>query len=1109
MNDEFAVATEPTAVSQASTEPEFERSLPFPLTDIQEAYWVGRNIALELGNVAPQRWIEIEGNDLDINRFTLALRRLIDRHDMLRAIIRQDGQQQILSHVTPYEIDVLDLRGYASEVVTQRLREVRRSVSLEQFVTFQWPLFSVRASQLGDHHYRLHFNFDMLLVDLMSFQIMFRDLAILYDERDETLAPIDFGFRDYVLATRSMRGSVGYRKAKHHWWSRLPSLPAMPELPLEGQLDSVAAPRFEVRVVGVEPEAWNRIKDAGADRGLTPSTIALTAFCEAVGGWSAKNKFGLMMTAFNRRPLHPAVNEMLGDFTSTILLDVERNPGESFEVRARRLQQQVWVGFRHGQVSGIEVLREMNRRNGTPLRAAAPVIFNSTLQTSPGNLPPPSALEGPLPMDDAILAHPHSGDRWQHDRRIGALGDVVYSAGQAPQILLEARASDRAGYLAIVIDFLGELLPSGAVDDMARVLTELLRELSQTDAGWSAPRRRLLPPAQLHQREAINAAARTTPALVALPALVAQHCRQSHDRQALAWSTGLMTFGELDARAEGVARRLSTMVARNDLVAVVMERGWEQVVGVLGAVRAGAGYVPIDPELPPERLHHLLRHSMARVGLGQRRVIEAVEGDQEMAWLAVDELPEQRPSGNLHGPRVDDLAYVIYTSGSTGLPKGVMIQHRAATNTIVEVNRRFRVGVNDRVLSVSSLSFDLSVYDIFGLLAAGGGVVLLDSSRAQDPAHWLELMWREEATIWNSVPSLMELLVEHIERHRASPPPLRLIMLSGDRIPVDLVDRLRSLFPGSQLVSLGGATEASIWSTYYPIGSVGGWKRIPYGRPLANQSLHVLDDALDPCPVWVSGQLYIGGAGLAQGYWRDAEKTAASFLRHPVTGERLYRTGDICRYLPDGNLDILGREDSQVKIRGSRIELGEIEAALLQHPDVREAVIAVSGERSIDKRLVAYVVLREHSTLDPAELHGFLRLKLPRYMLPSSYIDVPTIPRNANGKIALAALPDPSTPDMVGSGGEIPEEDQEAAQAIAAVVESVLDIDGLGSEDVNLLDLGATSIDYLRMMNRLEEELGFRPDLEKLLDRPTLSHLTSSYRTWLLRSATVDRPEAP
>ncbi|HBL28881.1 MAG TPA: non-ribosomal peptide synthetase, partial [Acidobacteria bacterium] len=265
------------------------------------------------------------------------------------------------------------------------------------------------------------------------------------------------------------------------------------------------------------------------------------------------------------------------------------------------------------------------------------------------------------------------------------------------------------------------------------------------------------------------------------------------------------------------------------------------------------------------------------------------------------------------------------TSGSTGTPKGVMIEHRGAVNTLLDVNRRFAVGPEDRVLAVSALSFDLSVYDVFGLLAAGGSLTLPRPEAARDPEHWLDLMHRDRVTIWNSAPALLEMLVEHAAtRGERLPASLRLVLLSGDWIPVSLPGRLRTLAPGAAVVSLGGATEASIWSILYPIAAVDpAWRSIPYGRPMDNQGFHVLNRALAPCPVWVPGDLYISGTGLARGYWRDPAKTAASFFLHPGTGERLYRTGDLGRYLPGGDIEFLGRDDLQVKIQGFRIELGE------------------------------------------------------------------------------------------------------------------------------------------------------------------------------------------
>ncbi len=337
---------------------------------------------------------------------------------------------------------------------------------------------------------------------------------------------------------------------------------------------------------------------------------------------------------------------------------------------------------------------------------------------------------------------------------------------------------------------------------------------------------------------------------------------------------------------------------------------------------------------------------------------------------------------------------MIYTSGSTGLPKGVMIDHQAAHNTILDLNARFQIGPDDRVLGLSALSFDLSVYDIFGVLAAGGTLVLPAPDAHRDPAHWLDLAQSAQVTLWNSVPALLEMFATFLApQPQRWPCSLRLALLSGDWIPLRLPQQVRQLAPQLELISLGGATEAAIWSIYYPITTVEPhWASVPYGRPLDNQQFYVLDASSRECPEWVVGELYIGGAGLAQGYWRDPVRTAERFIPNPFaenkeqrtknkkprTGDghppssilhppssRLYKTGDLGRYLPDGNIEFLGRADYQVKVQGYRIELGEVEAALLAHPQVQAAVAAVQGERFGPKRLVAYVVpVQEQKTKD-------------------------------------------------------------------------------------------------------------------------------------------------
>ena len=600
-------------------------------------------------------------------------------------------------------------------------------------------------------------------------------------------------------------------------------------------------------------------------------------------------------------------------------------------------------------MSGVEVTRQLARARGSLGRALMPVVFTSA------------------------VAHPRrdaTAERRSPGTATPGKPGTLYGISQTPQVWIDHQVSEHRGALLYNWDCVEELFPPGLLDDMFGAYEELLARLADDDGSWSELDREHLPEGQATVRARVNA---TEGPLSddRLEALVWRRVAEQAGQPAVIAVDRTLTYERLQAEARTAARRLLEAGTQpGDLVAIAMRKGWEQAVAALAVLEAGAAYVPVDPDLPPERFREILEHASVRVALTQPGPLAAIEWPADVRPLALHAEDEAADPGPLRAPGSgqEDIAYVIYTSGSTGRPKGVVIDHRGAVNTIEDINRRFGVAAGDRVLALSSLSFDLSVYDIFGVLAAGGTVVVPASGTSRAPEHWLELMRRHGVTIWNTVPALMEMLVEHLEgREERIPEALRLVMMSGDWIPLSLPDRIRRLCAHRpDVVSLGGATEASIWSIFHPIGVVeAGWRSVPYGRPLANQRFHVLDGVLTRRPDWVAGDLYIGGAGLAKGYWRDPATTARSFVRHPRTGERLYRTGDLGRALPDGNIEFLGREDSQVKVHGHRIELGEIEKAALGHPAVEAAVAAAIGDPKGKRRLALYIVAGRRDEAPP------------------------------------------------------------------------------------------------------------------------------------------------
>lgn len=1049
----------------------------FPLTDIQQAYWIGRSGAFELGNVATHFYGEIDSRDLDLERLAAALNKLIARHDMLRCIVLPDGQQQILAQVPTYEIKVHDAHDLPADQAEAEVERVRRRMSHQVLPSDKWPLFEVCATRLGERHYRIHLSFDALIADAWSKFILFKEWQEFYANLQLTRPAFELTFRDYVLAEHELKKSSLYAQALDYWLARLADLPPAPDLPLAKNPAEVQQAYFAGRRSELPRQVWDKLKSRAARAGLTPSGVSMAAFAEVLRQWSRSPRFTVNLTLFNRLPMHPQVNEIVGDFTSLTMLAVDNANLTSFEARARQVQEQLWSDLDHRYVSGVRVLRELAKSSAGPPKAMMPVVFTSVLSHE---------LEAPE-------ADPVS---W--------MGEVLRRDHQTPQVWLDHVVVEEGGRLVLLWNAVDELFPAGMLDDMFAAYQRLLRHLAERDEAWQASPAELavllLPERQRHLAEDANATDAPLPAGLLHDGFFAQAAKRPQ-HPAIISGIQRLSYGEVAALANRCGHRLrACKVEPNTLVAIVMEKGWEQVVAALGILQAGAAYLPIDAGVPKERLHYLLKHGEVRVVLTQARLREKIKWPDGVEVIAVasETLADADETPLPPVQRQQDLAYVIFTSGSTGKPKGVMIDHRGALNTIVDLNQRFSLTPEDRVLALSSLSFDLSVYDILGTLHAGATIVMPDATGLRDPQHWATLVEQEGVTIWNSVPALMELCVEFVLSHpQHSLQSLRLVMMSGDWIPVTLPDQIRTLSKNVELISMGGATEASIWSIIYPIGEVKPeWPSIPYGKAMVNQKFYVLNQAMELCPTWVPGQLYIGGIGLALGYWRDEEKTDASFIRHPKTGERLYRTGDLGRYLPDGNIEFLGREDFQIKIQGFRVELGEIETALLQHEQVRSAVVSAVGSKMGEKRLVAYVVAEPNTSLTAGELRDYLQGKLPPYLVPPAYLLLDRLPLTSNGKVDRKALPDPGKAEPADETTPARQvADSPSARRIRRIVCDVLKVSDV-EPHANFMSLGATSIDMIRIVNRLDSELKFRPKMADFYLKPTVADLAQMYEAW-------------
>jgi amino acid adenylation domain-containing protein len=562
---------------------------------------------------------------------------------------------------------------------------------------------------------------------------------------------------------------------------------------------------------------------------------------------------------------------------------------------------------------------------------------------------------------------------------------------------------------------------------------------------------------------------------------------------------GTVTHAELRTQARTVMRALMDHgVRQHECVGVLLSKGIPMVVAVHGVLAAGGTYVPIAPDLPALRIEYISSDAGMRVMLTSEAYRIGREWPNVLdpsKLLVVEDLLTQYAASPDVAPRAHgDMAYVIFTSGSTGRPKGVMLDHRGPKNTCNDVNTTYGINCTDRVFGISSLGFDLSVYDLFGPPATGGALVYPSAEDLRNPAAWPAQLRAERVTVWNSAPALMQLLLDTADEGERLP-ELRLVMLSGDWIPPSMPDRIRALAPGAQIVSLGGATEASVWSIWFEIPEPvpTSWSSIPYGHAMANQPWAVLDrESLQPCPIGVPGELHIGGIGLALGYLGDAEKTNASFITLPNTDERLYKTGDLGRWQRDGEIEFMGRIDFQVKIGGQRVELGEIEVALRTMEAVREAIVLALGDRN-NQYLAAWIQPMSMSRIPHKDdVKTTLRAQLPHYMVPNVLVFVETFPVTSNGKLDRKALEVPQ--EEAGGDDEAAAVSEHEAALLALFREFLRP--SVGRED-NFFEAGGSSLRAMQLAARLRREFGVTVGIGDIVAAPTVAQLAPRLKSVL------------
>ncbi|MFL6129266.1 MAG: amino acid adenylation domain-containing protein [Mycobacteriales bacterium] len=1030
----------------------------FELTDLQRAYWLGARGLYPLSTVAHVRH-EYQVALLDLDALHSALSRLVSRHDVLRTVVRADGSQVVLAEVAVPRPRCVDLGGLRGPELDRALDRQRATALDDLPDDGSGPPFAVRAIRVPDGH-RVVLVVRLAALDGPSLRRFLGELTELYLRPDRELPAVPGRYRDLVESAThppARRSAAALR----HWEERARTLPGNASLPLRDRDRLPERSSFVRRHTRLPAADTAVLRERSGRHGVTVSAALGTAYVATLRRWSSTKDFTLNVLS-GLRPVTGESDGVLGNLGTTVLVECRDGDG-TFADQARALQEQLYAGVAHNDVSGLEVLRRFSTAHRTAASSFVPYVFAPGRGLTGAAEPPEITAPG-----------------WRH----------VDSGIHTPQVLIDHQAYGDGDELVLNWDAVDEAFPDGLLDDAFAFYRGLLDRLLAPGADWARldPATHRLPSDQLLARWRANHTARPAPEGLLQDGFLAT-VERAPERLAVLDGDVVLRYADVHAYAAEIADRLRAAgVGRGDLVAVRAARRWQQAVAVLGVLQAGGAYLPLDPDWPAERVAWLLEQSGARALVSAASA--KVAGGPPVPVLDIGPRPgAARAVEPRAGGAPDDLAYVIYTSGSTGRPKGVAISHRAALNTVRDITDRFGVTGDDRTLCLSALSFDLSVFDLFGLLGAGGAVVGV-APGPPDPAGWARLVHEHRVTVWNSVPAILELALDQLgtEQHQ-SPADLlatvRLVLLSGDWIPVSLPERLRAVAADARLVALGGATEASIWSNSYPVGELDpGWPSVPYGHPLTNQRMHVLDRRLADAPSWVPGDLYIAGTGLALGYHNEPDRTAASFPRRPDGDERLYRTGDLARYRPDGCLEFLGRADDQVKIDGYRIELGEVESTLLRCPGVRAAAAVVVGEPGGSRRLAAFVVPAAGVTPDHGAIRSALADWLPAYMVPRELVALDRLPLTANGKLDRARL--------VATARDAEPVDEQIVAPRTDVERTLAELwaEVLGRTEVSVTHdffaLGGSSRSAVQLMNRVRERLDPSLGLRHLFEHPTL-----------------------
>jgi amino acid adenylation domain-containing protein len=1016
-----------------------------------------------------------------------AIKRIIERHESLRTVFSQTnhGLMQIVSETKDFTlttIDLCDLQNTEKQIKLDRLvkEDAQTNFSLEtdsmiraSYICLKDSCESKEGVLLINMH---HIASDGYSIAIFVDEFITQYQSILNGEPDG-LPQLEIQYSDYAHWERNWLQGEQLDKGLSFWSHQLSGLPEIHNLPLDYTRPPRQTFKGKTHHTYIKKEKYNTLELLCQNNDSTLFMGLQSVFSVLLARHSNETDIVMGTPIVNREQIE--VMPMIGFFMNNLVLRSDLSSNPTFIDLLKKNKLMLLDAYAHQRVPFDRIVDNIQPERSlshSPLFQVMVVLQNNNQK----NLELPGIKFNLLKLDNCIAKYDLNLIITEHDQGLSL--EWEYNTG-----IFKAETIERmAGHFSILVSSLAEV-PENNIFKV-KMLSET--EYNQQTFDW-------------------NNTLAEYPKHLAIHELFELQVNQTPDAVAVIFENESISYRELNKKANQLANYFVQNEAKpGDFIALCINRSIEMVIGLLGILKAGGAYIPLDPNYPSDRKQRIILKSKAKLVLtdkcneghfNERLLIEtALDGSFDQNNLEIKKNPE-------------DTAYVIFTSGSTGEPKGVVIAHHSVVNLVNLVNKNFKIDTHDVILCITSVGFDLSVYDIFGALSIGAKLVISDMLDHQDPEKLLQLIESNKVTFWNSVPSTLKLLIDYIEQSKqaVSNKSLRLAFLSGDWIPTTLPSKAAKYFLNLQVIGLGGATEGTVWSNSYPvINDVSHMQSIPYGKPLDNNTFYILDKYHNPVPLGVTGELYIGGVGVAKGYLNDIEKTASSYLLnpfHPHLNETMYKTGDLGRLLMDndglpGNMEFLGRIDHQVKIRGFRIELGEIEHVLMSHIDIREAVVLAKDNKLENKILVAYITVNDPSSVLTNDVNLALSPKftellrqalvqeLPLYMVPSVFVYLESLPITANGKINRKALPEPNFECYQ---GEYVAPKTLTEEMLVKCWAELLKLDTLKiSIKSNFFEIGGNSVLSSQMIHKCSSQYKLSVTIKDIFECPTIEMLS-------------------